>query len=63
MIDNLGRTLTGLGGYPNPNYAILRTWENAVNSNYNALQVSVKKQMSQIRHQLVQCQLHLEPLH
>jgi Carboxypeptidase regulatory-like domain/TonB dependent receptor len=46
VIDNLGRTLTGLGGLPNPNYAILRTWENVVNSNYNALQLSVKKQMS-----------------
>src|SRR5208283_318448 len=41
-----GRTLTGLGGYPNPNYALMRTWENSVNSNYSALQVSAKKQMS-----------------
>ncbi len=39
VVDNLGRTLTGLGGDPNNNYAILRTWENSVNSNYNALQV------------------------
>ena len=46
VIDNLGRTLTGLGGLPNPNYAILRTWENTVNSNYSALQLSAKKQMS-----------------
>jgi hypothetical protein len=44
--DNLGRTLTGLGGAPNPNYGILRTWENSVNSNYNSLQLSAKKQMS-----------------
>ncbi|MGO9542668.1 MAG: carboxypeptidase regulatory-like domain-containing protein [Terriglobales bacterium] len=48
VIDNLGRSLTGLGGLPNPNYGILRTWENAVNSNYNALQLSVKKQTGQI---------------
>jgi len=46
VVDNLGRTLTGLGGYPNPNYAIMRTWQNSVNSNYNALQLSAKKQMS-----------------
>jgi hypothetical protein len=52
VVDNFGRTLTGLQspingvGRPNSNYATLRTWENAVNSNYNALQLSVKKQMS-----------------
>lgn len=52
VVDNFGRTLTGLNsaingvGRPNPNYATLRTWENAVNSNYNALQFSAKKQMS-----------------
>ena len=46
ITDNLGRTLTGMGGYPNPNYAVLRTWENSVNSNYSALQLSAKKQMS-----------------
>jgi hypothetical protein len=52
VVDNLGRTLTGLQspingvGRPNANYGTLRTWENAVNSNYNALQLSVKKQMS-----------------
>jgi|HubBroStandDraft_1064217.scaffolds.fasta_scaffold01338_6 hypothetical protein len=46
VVDNLGRTLTGLGGAPNANYGILRTWENSVNSDYNALQVSAKKQMS-----------------
>ena len=33
-------------GLPNPNYGSLRTWENAVNSNYNALQASLKKQVS-----------------
>lgn len=52
VVDNLGRTLSGLQdpingvGRPNPNYATLRTWENAVNSNYNSLQLSAKKQMS-----------------
>jgi outer membrane receptor protein involved in Fe transport len=50
VVDNLGRTLVGLnaggGGTPNPNYGIMRTWENSVNSNYNALQLSAKKQMS-----------------
>ena len=46
IVDNLGRTLTGLGGRPNPNYGRLRNWQNAVNSNYHALQVSAKKQMS-----------------
>jgi hypothetical protein len=43
--DNLGRVLTGLGGRPNPNFGTLRTWENSVNSAYNGLQVSAKKQM------------------
>jgi outer membrane receptor protein involved in Fe transport len=46
LVDNFGRTLTGLGGPLNPNYGKLRTWENVVNSNYNGLQASVKKQMS-----------------
>ncbi len=45
ITDNLGRVLTGLGGYPNPNYGKLRTWENVVNSNYSALQASIRKQM------------------
>ncbi len=44
--DNFGRTWTGLGGRLNPNYLKLRIWENAVNSNYNSLQFSVKHQMS-----------------
>jgi hypothetical protein len=48
VIDNLGRTLTGLGGLPNNNYGVMRTWENEVNSNYNALQLSAKKQMGAI---------------
>jgi hypothetical protein len=33
-------------GLPNPNYAVLRQWANANNSNYNGLQLSIKKQMS-----------------
>ncbi len=45
ITDNLGRTLTGLGGRPNPNFGALRNWRNAVNSAYNGLQVSAKKQM------------------
>ena len=45
-VDNFGRTLTGLGGRLNQNYGRLRAWENAVNSNYNSLQASVKHQMS-----------------
>ena len=45
-VDNFGRTLTGLGGRLNPNYNTMRTWENAVNSNYSSLQASVKHQMS-----------------
>ncbi len=57
VVDNFGRTLTGLGartdptqpyvsGRLNQNYSTLRTWENAVNSNYSSLQASVKHQMS-----------------
>jgi len=51
VTDNLGRDLCSLktaintSGRPNSNYATLRTWENSVNSNYNALQLSAKKQM------------------
>jgi hypothetical protein len=45
VTDNLGRVLTGLGGRPNPNFGTLRNWQNAVNSAYNGLQVSAKKQM------------------
>src|SRR6202035_695040 len=40
------RTLTGLNGRLNGNFGRLRTWENAVNSNYNSMQASVKQQMS-----------------
>jgi hypothetical protein len=44
--DNFGRTWVGNNGYANNNYGNLRVWENVVNSNYNSLQASVKKQMS-----------------
>jgi outer membrane receptor for ferrienterochelin and colicin len=46
VTDNLGRTLTGLGGRLNANYGTLRNWQNAVNSNYNSLQASLRHQMS-----------------
>jgi Carboxypeptidase regulatory-like domain/TonB dependent receptor len=46
VTDDLGRTLTGLGGRLNQNYGKMRTWENSVNSNYNSLQASVKHQVS-----------------
>jgi hypothetical protein len=46
VVDNWGRTLTGLGGRLNQNYGRLRVWENSVNSNYSSLQASVKHQMS-----------------
>ena len=44
---NLGRRLCGQPGHViNQNYGVLRIWENSVNSNYNALQMAVKKQTS-----------------
>jgi len=52
VTDNLGRRLCGMAdainptGLPNPNYGSLRTWENAVNSDYSGLQAILKKQMS-----------------
>jgi hypothetical protein len=46
VTDNFGHTWSGLGGRLNPNYLKLRAWENAVNSNYNSLQGSLKRQMS-----------------
>jgi hypothetical protein len=45
-VDNFGRTLYGEGGRLNQNYGKLRAWENSVNSNYNSLQASVKRQLS-----------------
>jgi hypothetical protein len=52
VTDNLGRNLCSLitdintSGRPNSNYATLRNWQNAVNSSYNGLQASLKRQMS-----------------
>jgi TonB dependent receptor len=52
IVNDKGELLTGyLGGLntsgrPNPNYGRLRVWENVVNSNYNSLQASLKRQMS-----------------
>jgi hypothetical protein len=46
IVNDRGELLTGYGGRPNPNYGRLRVWENVVNSNYNSLQASLKRQMS-----------------
>jgi len=46
IVNNVGETLVGYGGAPNPNYGRLRVWENVVNSNYNSMQASLKRQMS-----------------
>jgi len=56
VTDNLGRrlcsqidTVNSPGnavGRLNPNFGTLRVWANQVNSNYNALQLSLKKQVS-----------------
>jgi hypothetical protein len=47
VTDQLGRNLCGNGRRRlNPNYGRLRVWENSVNSNYNSLQVTLKKAMS-----------------
>jgi len=59
-VNNIGETLNSLIdptigstgnpinpiGVPNPNYGVLRNWENANNSNYSGLQLSLRKQMS-----------------
>ena len=46
VTDNFGRSWVGNGGYANNNYGNLRNWQNVVNSNYNSLQLQVRKQMS-----------------
>lgn len=51
LTNNIGETVVGLAsptnsGFPNPNYAVLRNWQNANNSVYNGLQLQVRKQMS-----------------
>jgi hypothetical protein len=46
-VDNLGQTWTGLGQrYLNPNYAVLRIWNNQGKSWYNSLQANVKQQVT-----------------
>jgi TonB dependent receptor len=47
VTDIFGRDLCSQPGHViNPNYGSLRVWENAANSNYNSLQVAVKKKLS-----------------
>jgi hypothetical protein len=52
VTNNIGETVSSLitpldgAGVPNPNYAVLRQWANANNSNYNGLQLSIRKQMT-----------------
>ncbi|HEY6304510.1 MAG TPA: carboxypeptidase regulatory-like domain-containing protein [Terriglobales bacterium] len=52
LTNNIGETVSSLikqfnsAGVPNPNYGVLRDWENANNSNYSGLQLSLRKQMS-----------------
>jgi carboxypeptidase family protein len=47
VVDNLGRTWTGLGQrYLNPNYAILRVWNNTSRSWYNSLQATLRHQVT-----------------
>jgi hypothetical protein len=45
-VDNFGRTWTGNGGFANNIYGNMRNWRNVVNSNYNGLQLSARKQAS-----------------
>jgi hypothetical protein len=45
ITDNFGRTWTGTGSRLNNNYGTMRNWRNLVNSNYNALQASLRRQM------------------
>ncbi|MFZ0480310.1 MAG: TonB-dependent receptor [Terriglobales bacterium] len=46
LTNNIGENVIGLGGFPNPNYAVLRNWQNANNSNYSGLQLALRKQMT-----------------
>jgi outer membrane receptor protein involved in Fe transport len=46
ITDNFGRNWCGHGGFLNNDYGTLRNWRNVVNSNYNALQASLKHQVS-----------------
>jgi outer membrane receptor for ferrienterochelin and colicin len=50
--DALHRTICGElsalnpNGVTNPNYGVLRQWQNVVNSNYNGLQIGIRRAMS-----------------
>jgi Carboxypeptidase regulatory-like domain/TonB dependent receptor len=46
IVDNFGRTWFGNGGFANNIYGNMRNWRNVVNSDYNSLQLSVRKQMT-----------------
>src|SRR5207248_1533281 len=46
ITDTFGRNWCGTGSRLNNNYGTLRNWRNSVSSNYNALQTSLKRQMS-----------------
>ncbi|MBZ5701842.1 MAG: TonB-dependent receptor [Acidobacteriia bacterium] len=47
VVDQFGRTLTGLGHrYLNPNYGRLRVWDNVSKSWYSGLQVAVRHQVT-----------------
>jgi hypothetical protein len=46
VTDSFGRTWPGNGGFANAIYGNMRNWQNVVNSNYNSLQVSLRKQIS-----------------
>jgi len=47
VVDNLGRTWTGMGRrYLNPNYAVLRIWNNTSRSWYDSLQANLKHQVT-----------------
>jgi hypothetical protein len=51
-VDNFGRSICSQvsdlnpAGRLNPDFGTMRVWQNVVNSNYNALQLSVRKQAS-----------------
>ena len=49
IVNNVGEQLIGFGHRPNPNYGRLRVWENVVNSNYNSLQASFRRQVGRLQ--------------
>ena len=52
LTNNIGENVCGnvsavnASGFVNPNYAVMRQWANANNSNYSGLQLQLRKQMS-----------------